>query len=431
MAERRRRAVAPAGPRVLIASHGHPELSKGGAENAAFHLFEGLRGRGAEAWFLGCGRPAGQGGELTITQPFSEREFLYAPGPFNWFNFANRDPRLPRELMRLLTELRPDIVHFHHYAVLGVEAFEIVRRTLPAARIVLTLHEFLAICHHFGQMVTRPDLHLCRRATDARCAACFPDIPPGDFFLRRRYVQGFFERVDQFVAPSAFLAERYVQWGAPAGRMAVLENVLPAAPRPAASRPRGEALLVGFFGQISKLKGIAVLLGAAEALAAEGCTGVNFAVFGDASAQPEVFRTEVEKRLAAAGANVSFYGAYEQGEVDALMARVDAVLMPSIWWENAPLVIEEALRARRPILCSDIGGMAEKVRDGIDGFHFRAGSSLALAELLKRLAADRELLAGIAATMRDPATPERTVDAHLDLYRRLQTDAQDVHSRLA
>lgn len=420
MAERRRRAGT--GPRALIASHGHPELSKGGAENAAFHLFEGLRGRGTEAWFLGCGRPAGQGAELTITQPFSEREFLYAPGPFNWFNFANRDPRLPRELTRLLHELKPDIVHFHHYAVLGVEAFEIVRRALPGARIVLTLHEFLAICHHFGQMVTRPDLHLCRRATDQRCAACFPDIAPSDFFLRRRYVRGFFERVDQFVAPSAFLAERYVQWGVPAERMAVLENVLPGAARPAAPRRRGEALLVGFFGQISKLKGIGVLLGAAEALAAQGCDSVQFAVYGDASAQPEVFRAEVEARLKAAGSNVSFHGAYEHDEVDALMAGVDAVLVPSIWWENSPLVIEEALRARRPVICSDIGGMAEKVRDGIDGFHFRAGSALALAGLLRRLAAEPALLDGVATTLRDPAPPERVLDAHLALYRRLLTD---------
>jgi len=429
MAERRRKNAAP--PRVLVASHGHPEIGKGGAENAAFHLFEGLRERGHEAWFLGCGTPAGQGAELCITQPFSDREFLYAPGAFNWFNFANRDPRFPREFARLLAELAPEVVHFHHYASLGVEAFEIVRRVLPNAAVVLTLHEFLAICHHFGQMVTRPDLHLCRRAGEARCAACFPEIPPGDFFLRRRYIQGFLDRVDQFVAPSAFLAERYVQWGVPEERMAVVENVLPAARAVLPSRQAGDTLLVGFFGQISRLKGIDVLLGAAEALAAEGRTAISFAVFGDYRNQPEVFRADLEKRLAAPGSNVRFHGPYEHEEVDALMGGVDAVLVPSIWWENAPLVIEEALRNRRPVLCSDIGGMAEKVRDGIDGFHFRMGSAHALAELLKRLDTDRALLSGLGATMRAPSPPARTLDAHLDLYRRLLTEKQGVYSRLA
>ena len=51
------------------------------------------------------------------------------------------------------------------------------------------------------------------------------------------------------------------------------------------------------------------------------------------------------------------------------MAEVDWVVVPSIWWENAPLVIQEAFRHRRPVICGDIGGMAEMVRDGVDGLH--------------------------------------------------------------
>ncbi len=420
--------IRPAGLRVLVASHGHPEVTKGGAENAAFQLFAGLRDQpGIEAWFLGCGALPGQGAELCITQPFSDREFLYAPGAFNWFNFANRDPRLPRELERLLIELSPDVVHFHHYANFGVEVFDLVRRVLPRARIILTLHEYLAICNHFGQMVTRGDLHLCRRASDVRCAGCFPEIAPSDFFLRRRYVQSFFEMVDQFTAPSAFLAQRYVQWGVSEAKMAVLDNLVPPAGEAAvaaiAPRAGGAALRVGFFGQISRLKGIEVLLGAAEQLAAEACDTISFAIFGDYRGQPEVFRADLEKRLAKPGSNVRFYGPYEHEEVDALMRGVDVVLMPSIWWENAPLVIEEALRNRRPVLCSDIGGMAEKVRDGLDGFHFRMGSTHALADLLKRIDRDRALIDGLAASMRPPAAASHTLDAHLALYLRLLADS--------
>jgi glycosyltransferase involved in cell wall biosynthesis len=412
--------------RLLVASHGHPEITKGGAENAAYKLFAGLAGQpGVEAWFLGCGALPGQGAELCITQPFSEREYLYAPGAFNWFNFANRDPRLPRELERVLRETAPDVVHFHHYANFGVEVFALVRRVLPEARIVLTLHEYLAICNHFGQMVTRGDLHLCRRASDARCGACFPDIAPSDFFLRRRYIQGFFDLVDQFVSPSAFLARRYIDWGVSEAKMAVVENLIPAGAAPALPAPNGAALRVGFFGQISRLKGIEVMLRAAEQLNAEGCETINFVIFGDYRNQPEVFRADLAKRLGAPGSNVTFHGPYEHDEVDALMGGVDVVLMPSIWWENAPLVIEEALRNRRPVLCSDIGGMAEKVRDGLDGFHFRMGSAPALVETLRRLDQDRGLLAGLAATMRAPAPAAETLAAHLGLYRRLLASRLD------
>ena len=64
------------------------------------------------------------------------------------------------------------------------------------------------------------------------------------------------------------------------------------------------------------------------------------------------------------------------------MATVDWIVMPSIWWENSPVVIQEASCIGRPPIVSDIGGMAEKVRDGVDGLHFRAGSPEDLADRL-------------------------------------------------
>jgi glycosyltransferase involved in cell wall biosynthesis len=119
------------------------------------------------------------------------------------------------------------------------------------------------------------------------------------------------------------------------------------------------------------------------------------------------------------GSNVGVHGPYDESRVDMLMRSVDAVIVPSVWWENSPLVIQEAFRNGRPVICSDIGGMAEKVRDGIDGFHFHAGSVVDLTLLLKRLADDRQLLIDIAGTMRRPTAPDVIVDAHLALYRDL------------
>src|ERR1019366_1737324 len=80
---------------------------------------------------------------------------------------------------------------------------------------------------------------------------------------------------------------------------------------------------------------------------------------------------------------------------------------------------QECLRNRRPIVCSDIGGMAEKVRNEKDGFHFGVGSPIELAALLRTLAREREKLARVVRGMRHPDPPELSVDRHLDLYRRL------------
>ena len=406
--------------RVLVAAHSHPEVSNGGGEIAAFELFRSLQSRAdCAAWFLGCDRSAGGDRPGTVlTQPFSEREYVYCTGDFDWFKFANRDPRFPAEITALFRRLAPDVVHFHHFINLGVEVFQHLRTALPNCRILLTLHEYLGICHHYGQMVTKPQRTLCYQASPARCQRCFPEFSRSDFFLRQRYIERYFALVDGFIAPSRFLADRYIAWGVPAAKMTVLENVMPPAPRAAA--PPGAAngpLRVGFFGQISALKGINVLFDAAAALAAQDCETISFEIFGDHRSQPTEYQDDFLERLARAGNNVHFHGPYDRERVDALMRTVHAVLVPSVWWENSPVVIQEALRNRRPVICSDIGGMAEKVRNGIDGFHFPAGSAMALTALLRDLAADRDRLADLAAAMPGQAQPPSSVEDYMTLYR--------------
>ena len=409
--------------RVLVVSHSHPKISKGGAEIAAFQLFQSLtKLRDCEAWFLGCQRGgAAERVGTVFTQPFSAREYLYAASDFDWFKFANRDSRFPAQFVELLATLRPDVVHFHHFAQLGMECFRHVRRALPNTAIVLTLHEFLAICNHYGQMVTKGHESLCDEASPLRCHACFPEIDPSDFFLRRKYAESFFADVDEFVSPSHFLANRFVAWGLPAARTTVIENVIahPLARTPARVEPYGGPLRVGFFGQVSRLKGIDVLFDAAALLAQEDSNDVVFDVHGDYRNQPPEYREAFLKRLAGVGHTVRYRGPYDLHRVDALMQQTDVTIIPSIWWENSPVVIQEAFRNRRPVVCSDIGGMAEKVRDGLDGWHFQAGSAWSLADLLKRLAAHRELVEAVMTTMQRPPEAEAIVAAHMELYRRL------------
>lgn len=409
--------------RVLIASHSHPKLVNGGAERAAFELFNGLQKSGrAETWFLACERneEARRSGRV-LAQPFTNREFVYATGDFQWFNFANRDPVFLRELGTLVRALRPEIVHFHHYAQLGVEALRHVRVNAPDAKLVLTLHEYLAICHQRGQMVTKDDQSLCRKASPSRCQGCFPALLRSDFFLRDLYIRRFFDIVDCFIAPSSFLADRYIAWGLPEEKFTVMENAL-AEPECTGGRTqalKSEILRAGFFGQISVLKGIEVLMEAAEILERERETRVVFEIYGDYRNQGRESKERFLQLLSAAPRNVHYHGPYENESIDELMQSVDMVVVPSIWWENSPMVIQEALRNIRPVICSGIGGMAEKVRDGVDGFHFPAGSPTGLAEVLRRLAADRSQLDRIRTTMAVPAAAQQIVAEHLLLYGKL------------
>ena len=407
--------------RVLIGTHSHPAVTKGGAEIAAWRLFEGVGEQPEwDTWFIGCAREAGGRLGANITQPFGDREFLYAPNSFDWFKFSNQDPTFPAELEAMLQDIRPQILHFHHYVNFGLETFMHVKRILPDSRIVLTLHEFQAICNHYGQMVTRQKKSLCYESSLRDCNACFPEFSRADFFLRKTYIERFFALVDQFTAPSHFLAERYIRWGVAPERMTVIENVTAPVSSPVDTPVESNPAIfrVGFFGQISFLKGINVLLEAAHLLDEAEIDEVQFDIHGDYRGQPPEFQEDFLARMEKAGNNVRFHGPYENQRVDQLMRAVDIVLIPSIWWENSPVVIQECFRNRVPVLCSNIGGMAEKIRPGIDGFQFPVGSATDLAALLKTLAADRPRVAAIVQTMRYPAAAQDIIDQHLALYAR-------------
>ena len=417
----------PAPLRVLVFSHLHPAVSRGGAEIAAYQMYRALRAMpDVTAWFA-----AGAGTRLEpplgthVFQPFGPDEYVLGNAGYDGWLHSATAPRFGEELRDLVAELRPDIVHFHHYAGLGVEAMLQVKQAVPTARIVVTLHEYLAICHHFGQMVKRPNLELCRKETPRDCARCFPERSENDFYLRKLYLQRFLGLVDHFIAPSQFLADRYIAWGLPAERFSVIENGQPVQDIEPAPMPPPNPLVVGFFGQLSTLKGVGLLLDAAEELRRRPPRRgrLRIEIWGDASNQPPELRAEVERRLQETRTVVGFNGPYEHGEVIRLMQRCHAVLVPSIWWENSPMVIQEALSAGRPVICSDIGGMAEKVRHGVDGFQFRARSAASLAELLRGLASEPERVVALQDTLSRPPSLQDTAVMIRALYAGLRVGA--------
>jgi glycosyltransferase involved in cell wall biosynthesis len=401
--------------------HSHPEITIGGAEIAAYQLYKSLSAHQAvsAAWYLGCDRAAGADKPgVVFAQPFGDdREYIYATDRFEWFKFANRDQRFPAAFRRLLTELRPNVVHVHHYLNFGVEIFLLIRQVLPEARILLTLHEYLSICHHYGQMVTKEHHNLCYQSSPAACHKCFPEISKADFFLRKLYIQRFFGLVDTFIAPSRHLRDHYVDWGLPPEKMVVLENMMPHVDRGIIPTLPPAPLRLGFFGQISVLKGMDVLFEAVALLEEELRQQVSFEIYGDYRGQPPEFQERFLRQLEKAGPNIHFHGPYDRQRVDQLMQSVHAVLVPSVWWENSPIVIQEALRNRRPVICSDIGGTKEKVRNGVDGFHFAAGSAMALAALVRRLVQNPETLVKLTDAL--PGEPEfvSNVEDFLAVYR--------------
>jgi glycosyltransferase involved in cell wall biosynthesis len=378
--------------RVLQICHSHPLVRPGGAEIYAHELHRHLRR--SEEWepvFLArSGPPHSPAGAPHAGAPISpvagtaDEYLLYPEGhDFDWFfgTMRHRKDLYTEDLRRFLLAVRPDVVHFQHTLFVGYDAIREVRRTLPRAAVVYTLHEYLPICHHKGQMVRATDHSLCTEASPGRCAECFPETPPEEFFLRERFIRAAFDLVDLFVAPSATLRERFVEWGIPRERILLEDYGRVEAPPPAGPPRAAPHETLGLFGQINPYKGVDVLLRALQAL---GPAAPRLRIHGaNLDLQEHGFREAIAALLAATE-RVEDLGPYPPERAGEMMAAVDWVVVPSIWWENSPLVIQEAFAARRPVICSDVGGMAEKVLDGVNGLHFRVGDAESLAATIRR-----------------------------------------------
>ena len=415
---------------VLIVSHGHPDFSKGGGEIAAYNLHKALNrlhdtgdGQCKSVFFARHDQPGRLHGGTPLSGTGRPAEILFYSKTPDWFLFQQPDKtRIWRDFRQVLETVKPDIVHFHHYVHLGIELIGEVKRVNPDAKIVLTLHEFFGICHNHGQMVKTSDRSLCFNATPADCANCFPQYSPQDFYWRENFIKSWFSHVDQFVSPSHFLADRYIQWGLPAEKMQVIENLLESGNDhlPAIQHDTDRPVRIGFFGQINWFKGLDVLLEAVLMLPAEVREQLHLTINGSGlEQQPFRLRTRIRSQLWRLGSTVLLRGKYEPEELPRLMATTDWLVIPSRWWENSPMVIQEARKFGVPVICSHIGGMAEKVEHGRTGLHFLTGRADSLAEQLHFVVQHRHEQPGFSDNMRDSYQATRPVDEHLGLYQML------------
>ena len=407
--------------RIIIVSHQHPHLSMGGAQLAAFNLFREFQLRkDCEVIFLAGSEDSSTFHPGSLFTTHNKDELLIYSNVKNRFWLSQTNKRLiAHDFPQLLNSFKPTVIHFQHYR-LGPELIRICRQYSNELFIAVTLHELLPICAHGGQMIKTRNNKLCYISRPADCHLCFPEHPPADFFLRERYIKSFFNLVDCFISPSHFLRERYIQWGIPGEKIVVLENGQPPLdPLPPRVIHDNETYgRFAYFGQLKPTKGLEVLLKAVSLIAAEGRNDFHLHIYGDnLEKQPVNFQDEFMTTIERMKDIVTFHSSYEQHELRRLMANIDWVIVPSIWWENSPMVIQEAFNNGRPVICSNIGGMAEKVRDGVDGLHFRVGDTHNLAEIMETVLDNKEIWSKLVENIKSCVSLKTSASEHLLLYK--------------
>lgn len=412
--------------RILVVSHGHPDFSLGGAEIAAYNLFNAYKTRPEveETWFLArADRGRGATGQIRKRR---DNEYLWEQSTHDWqmMKAANQDC-LTTWFADLIRALNPTIVHMHHYAHMGMEFIRVIKQVNPEIRIFFTIHEYMAICKHNGQMLKTGEGHkLCSSESYDDCRQCYPQHTAEDFWLRKHYYMSHFDLIDGFISPSEFLRQRYIQWGIAENKIIMIENgqkdIDPLPPRPLAEGEKRNRF--AYFGQVNPYKGIDILLEALHSLKKEQRKELVVEVHGaNLEHQKGEFQDKIKKlakKLVKEGC-LRWVGPYRPEEQMQRMKSIDWVIVPSIWWENSPMVIQEAFVAGRPLIVSDIGGMAEKVTDGVDGIHFSARNPVDLASKINNLVEDIGAWTKLHNAIVQPITYKECALAHLKFFESL------------
>ncbi|HVE87885.1 MAG TPA: glycosyltransferase [Myxococcales bacterium] len=395
--------------RILHVIHGYPMRFNAGSEVYTQSLAHAQVARGDEVRvFTRCEDPFAPDGaeqvEADALEPRIQLHVVNVPNDRDRY----RRPAVDAAFGRVLDAFSPHVVHAGHLNHLSTSLLEEAdRRGVP---IVFTLHDFWLLCPR-GQLI---QMHpepggepwaLCPGQEDRRCAErCYAryfsgapgereqDVAYWTDWVHRRmaHVRDAARRVDLFISPSASLRARMVaELGLPADRVVLLDYGFPRHRLAGRNRVAEPDFVFGYIGTHIPAKGIHHLLEAfahvpgRPRLRIWGRTrpGTSDALMALASRLPPDAAERIEWRPEYENRHI----------VRDVLDHVDALVVPSIWPENSPLVIHEAQQARVPVITADAGGMADSVQDGVNGLLFQHRDPRSLAAAMKRLAADPAL----------------------------------------
>ncbi|WP_341789372.1 glycosyltransferase [Rickettsia endosymbiont of Polydrusus tereticollis] len=318
------------------------------------------------------------------------------------YKFINEEVNIRFE--KIIDDFKPDLIHFGHLNHLSTSLPEIAaKRDIPT---VYTLHDFWLMCPRgrFIQRNSRELLQLCDGQEDKKCAIeCYKGYFTGDeVFLnseitywkqwvstRMKQTNKIVDYVDCFVAPSKFLMNKFVkEFNIPHTKISYLDYGFDLNRLKDRNRIPEEDFVFGYIGTHTPEKGIDLLLKAFSSLLAKA----KLRIWGVLSQETAGLKAIADQFSQKVKDKIEWVGHYRnENIVTEVFNKLDAIVVPSIWGENSPLVIHEAEQLRIPVVTADYGGMAEYVQDRINGLLFKHRDVESLSAKMENLVTDKKL----------------------------------------
>ena len=235
---------------------------------------------------------------------------------------------------------------------------------------------------------------------------------------RKRRMQETFHDIDRVSTSSHILKQMFEASGAVSKPVRVIhtghdlswvQGMPPTEP--------SDSMRFGFIGQIVPHKGIHLLIQAFQSATDFARTlgrSVELQIYGDTNHSPGY--SEKLRQLVRPGDNIKFMGGFGHEELGKVLSQFDALVVPSQWLENNPRVVQEAFASKTPVIASDVGGISEFIRHGVDGLLFAHDSLESLTEQLCCIIQDETLLGHLQSGIPAVKTIEDEIEEVVQMY---------------
>ena len=375
----KRREISNKKKRIIICSNFYPPNFIGGAELIAHCHAKILKTLGYDVVIF-AGDTKGNGERHSIRKETYESLTIHrvtlAGEDFqpSKVNFTHR--KVEENFKNILDSFLPDIVHFHNIIGLSVGLIHAAKNR--GIRTVLTLHDHWGFC--YKNTLLRRENEICSDYT--RCSECMPFISDDNYkniplSMRNDFLEVQFKDVDIFISPSRYLADAHIRAGFPKEKFRVVWNGVDverfAKIHHISVKSCVRFTFIGYFGAH---KGIGILLDALQFIGKDHHFRINLVGEGELSAK-------YKNKVKSMGLDnlVKFWGKID--DIEKAYTETDVLVLPSIWPENQPVTITEAMASRIPVIASNIGGNPELIEDGKTGYLFELGNPRDLADKMR------------------------------------------------
>lgn len=375
--------------KILICSNFYPPFFIGGAEIIAHEQACQLRNAGYEVAVFCAKHDDSRHRYSMIRETFDGLQVFRVIQHAQDYHVDNNfyKPAINKLFHTIIDEFQPDVVHFHNIIGLSLGIVEIAYRR--KIRTVLTLHDHWGFC--FKNTLLKGYDIVCKDFS--QCEECLPELLDNQqrrlhIRLRNDYIALQLSKVDQFVSPSSYLTSAYIKAGFSSDRLTVISYGIDVKRFSQITKKLPEDVMrFTFIGYLGIHKGIHVLMASIKLLLQGGYLGnlctVNIVGVGGMTEDLEKFI--IENQLSSV---VKLWGKVKHSQIETVYQSTDVLVIPSIWPENEPVTILEAMAARIPILASALGGNLDLVVDGVNGYLFASGNAQMLAEKMVEMALD-------------------------------------------